>query len=441
MSADTGDPKSNTTASGADRKGAQPRSPFETQIFQITAQGGERCFYTHASILSKCSGPLRSAVEGDWKESSEHIINLNDWDGGTVERLLQFLHTGGYQWPLPEKLVAEKLGFTEAKNKTFTFSSPPTTKAESYEICRPLTPIDQLVVADETPIIQSDYNAWLSTIKPSEYDLGDLLLSHAKIYALASYKDIEGLKRMALNRTLKTLTALGTIESGSREVTHITQLLKYVYENTTPLSSSREPMRKLVVRFTALNLTILNSDNKISGLMSSIGGLTEDLMSDVTRRVQAFELADSITAKLFISDLEVRIGGEEPWNCVREYNWGDPNLNSGIPLPPVWLVPKYTEVEEQACTSFEKCTVLTGGYIHDKSDVIPFPKAKGILMPCRDGPSRIRHVQLLRTSTATTALIMGQQVGKTGVLECINYHSPPGASGISYTYLHLMWKY
>ncbi|KAG0634084.1 hypothetical protein HOY80DRAFT_1100650 [Tuber brumale] len=292
--------------SDTDPKEVETKSPFETQIFQVTAQGGTRCFYTHASILSKCSQPFRSAVEGDWKESSEHIIDLNDWDGDTVERLLQFLHTNNYQWPIPKKHVVEELGSINGKKKLFTFESPaPRAEAESFEISRPLTPIEQLVVADEALTIPLDYNAWLSTIKPTDHDLGDLLLSHAKIYALASSKDIEGLERLALDRTLKTLTALGTFENGSPKVTYITELLKYVYENTASLSSSREPMRKLVVRFTALNLTILNSDNKISGLMGSIAELAGDLMSDVTRRVQALEIGGSIKVKRYISDLEV----------------------------------------------------------------------------------------------------------------------------------------
>jgi hypothetical protein len=429
--------------SDIDAKDVEIKSPFETQIFQVTAEGGTRCFYTHASILSRCSQPFRSAVEGDWGESSERIIDLNDWDGDTVERFLQFLHTNNYQWPIPEKNVLEGLGSIDGKNKLFTFELPtPKAKTESFEISRPLTPVEQLVAADEALSIPLDYNAWLGAIKPADHDLRDLLLSHAKTYALASCKGIEGLKRLALDRTLKTLTAFGTIESGSREVTYITELLKYVYENTTSLPSGREPMRKLVVRFTALNLTVLNADNKITCLMSSSAELAGDLMSDVTRRVQALEIGDSIKVKRYISDLEVRIGGEEPCNCIQEYNWGDPNLNSGILLPPVWLVPKYTEVEAQACTTFKKSTVLSSGYIHDKSEVAPFPKAKGIIIPCKDGgPLGIRHVQLLRSSTPITSLVMGQQVGKTGVLECINHHSPPSTAGASYKFLHLMWKY
>jgi len=285
---------------------AEPKSLFEAQIFQVTAQGGARHFYAHGSILSKCSQSFSSAVESNSKKSSGSIIDLNGWDGDTVERLLQFLHTGDYQWPIPTKRAAEKPRSAEEKNKIFTFRSPaPEEKAEFFEINRPLTPVDQLFGADETPAIPLDYNTWLSTIKPADHHFGDLLLAHAKIYALASFKSIENLKRLALDRTLRTLTALGPIESKSPEVTYITELLKYVYENTISISLGREPMRKLVVRFTALNLTTLNSNNGISGLMGSSAQLAEDLMSDVTRRVQEFEIGAAIKVKRFISDLEV----------------------------------------------------------------------------------------------------------------------------------------
>jgi len=313
---------------------AEPKSLFEAQIFQITAQGGARNFYIHGSILSKYSQPFRRAVETNSKESSERIIDLNDWDSDTVERLLQFLHTGGYQWPIPKKRVAEEPGSSKGENKIFIFGSPapkaktecfgrplapiaktqsfgvgrplaPEAKTECFEIDRPLTPVDQLFGADITPTIPLDYNAWLGTIKPVDHDFGDLLLAHAKIYALANCKNIENLKLLALNRTLNTLTALGPIGSKSPEVTYIIELLKYVYENTTSISHSREPMRKLIVRFTALNLTALNSNNEISGLMGSSAGLAEDLMSDVTRRMQEFEIGRVIKVKRYISGLEV----------------------------------------------------------------------------------------------------------------------------------------
>ncbi|RPA98727.1 hypothetical protein L873DRAFT_1790115 [Choiromyces venosus 120613-1] len=426
MSANTGDskPRLMAVATGTKSSRAGPWSPFDSQVFQITAEGGARRLYAHGSILSKHSQPFRSVVEGNWKESFEHIIDLNDWDGDTVERLLYFLHTENYHWPIPKKLLADKFGSSEGKNKKFTFESPPPpTKPETFDMSRPLTPVDQLFVANETLARPLDYNAWLSTIKPANYDLGDLFLCHAKIYALANYKDIQRLKRLALERMLKTLTALGTIQNGPREVTYITELLKYVYENTTSLVSSREPMRKLVVRFTASNLTTLNFDNEISVLMGTNADLAKDLMSDVTRRVQALESEKGSKAKRYISDIEL---------CSR------------VTWPCGFVTDSGEDFEEQACTSFRKGYTLKGGYIHDKNDVLPIPKAKGVLGPIKEeGSPGIRHLLLLRTTTATVNQTPGlqlEQSDKVAVLASINQHSILSPAG-ALPFLHLMWRF
>jgi len=104
-------------------------------------------------------------------------------------------------------------------------------------------------------------------------------------------------------------------------------------------------------------------------------------------------------------------------------------------------VPKFTDVEEQACTSFRKGTVPSFGHIYSRGDVVPL-KAEGVLLAYKDGgTSRIRHVQILRTPTPTAASIMERQLGRTGVLECINYHSPLGSSESPNAFIHLMWKY
>jgi len=117
------------------------------------------------------------------------------------------------------------------------------------------------------------------------------------------------------------------------------------------------------------------------------------------------------------------------------------NLEKSIP---VWLVPKFTEIEEHACTSFKRGTVPSFVHIFGRDDVAPLPRTEGVFLACKDGGGdalRIRHVQILRTSTPVAAPTMKPQLGRTGVLERINQYSLPSTSAAPNTFLHLIWKY
>lgn len=78
--------------------------------------------------------------------------------------------------------------------------------------------------------------------------LSTALLDHAKVYALAQYKDVEALRLLALRGICDGLatTEAKEIYSGA-----VVDLLRYVYAHTQYLANSKEPLREFVARFTA----------------------------------------------------------------------------------------------------------------------------------------------------------------------------------------------
>lgn len=76
-------------------------------MVELLAQGGESRFFVHANILVSQSQPFKNALAGNWKEATERKIDLNDWDGDTVGRLVEFLYRGNYQYPDPAPISAE----------------------------------------------------------------------------------------------------------------------------------------------------------------------------------------------------------------------------------------------------------------------------------------------------------------------------------------------
>lgn len=74
-------------------------------------------------------------------------------------------------------------------------------------------------------------------------------LSHARIYVLADKYDIPHLKNIAVRKLQTTFCRLKPVEEDFYD--YIADLIKFVYENTPSLSSTKDPLRDLVAHYVA----------------------------------------------------------------------------------------------------------------------------------------------------------------------------------------------
>jgi hypothetical protein len=118
-----------------------------------------------------------------------------------------------------------------------------------------------------------------------------VLQAHARVYALAHYKDVGELKNLALERMRITLMRIHPVLPDSHESPNIAQIVQYVYSHTDPLDNSREPMRKLVMRFSADNISTLRNDEDMLALIGDGGDFAKELVVDLTRRIGGPEKA------------------------------------------------------------------------------------------------------------------------------------------------------
>jgi len=233
-------------------------------------------------------------VDGNWEESAKREINLDEWDADTVSRMIDFLYTRDYTWqksgnfkPAPAA-VPEELPSAE----------------HSPETVRPLTPLSGLMGHGRKPGRPCRCNGQKLGHIEKEEALGELFLVHAKVYALANYRVIEKLSELALDRLLHLLSAFQATEYNPQQIGYIVELVSYVYENTCWRFGKPEPIRQAVTRFIALELTRLNSEGEISGLMGAYGDFACDLLSDLTRRTKLAE-AESETGHKYLAGLKV----------------------------------------------------------------------------------------------------------------------------------------
>lgn len=250
---------------------------MQSEIYQLVAQDGAR-FFVNKDVLTSQSAPFKEAITGPWREASDRTIELSDWDSPTVGRLVEFLYTGDYSYPDPSPVGREppaganmQLGDVsiDVTGEQFDPERPPTPPNEWFKKSLPNL---------EAPESES---ARLGRFNPADNHFQDVLIAHAKVYAMGNYKNVDSLRALALKRLQITLMALHPIQPESHIALNVANFVDYVYENTDELSLSEEPLRKLTSRFIALNLVAFQSNTKALQIFADGGDFVIDVIGKV----------------------------------------------------------------------------------------------------------------------------------------------------------------
>lgn len=278
-----------------------------SEVFELVANDDVR-FYVNKDILASKSKPFREATSGTWKESTDRRIDLKDWDSDTVARLVEFLYVQNYPYPDPTPLgdPEHTVGGPEALQPTDE------TTDSGLDPSRPLTPLGECLSKyippeDDAPITDEER---LEDFDPADYDYEDILLAHAKVYALANYKSVDTLRTLALKRLLLALSRIHPIQPASHISLNVVDLASYVYANTDHLVRSEEPLRKLTSQFIALNFAAFQTEPKAVELVAKGGDFVKDIMAKICRRIPEPEGGIAIVGrsrKGYISGIKVRI--------------------------------------------------------------------------------------------------------------------------------------
>lgn len=128
--------------------------------------------------------------------------------------------------------------------------------------------------------------ARLRTFDPLQYDYGDILLAHAKVYQLAHYREIDPLKALALGYLQQTLLRIHPVgpDAGSHTIGRIIELTRKVYENTDHLENDEEPLRGLISSFIAENFSTLRSHPDLVPLFDG-SDIVVDVMGKLSEKL------------------------------------------------------------------------------------------------------------------------------------------------------------
>lgn len=279
-----------------------------SEIYELVASD-DASFFVHKDILVSQSKPFQDATAGPWKEALERRIHLKDWDSDTVARLVEFLYATNYSYPDPSPINPEQPP-TEGDPEPVGTTAGNTESRPDGD--RPLTPFVECMRRSlpPCPVDAMTDGQRLERFNPAEYDFGEALLAHAKVYALANYKGIDVLRAFALKRMFLTLARLHPLQPASHISVNIVDFASYVYANTDPLSSSEEPLRKMTSQFVALNLVAFQTESRAVELVAQGGDLVRDLISKICRVLPGPEevgWAGGLPYTRYISNLKVII--------------------------------------------------------------------------------------------------------------------------------------
>lgn len=251
---------------------------MSSEIFELVAQDGAR-FFVHKDILAHQSQPFKGATSGGWGESTERKIILPDWDAETIGRLVQFLYTGDYQYADLSLPGVQKSPVVEEQLVPKSPKSRSTTLASLQECIEGAMP--------EHAHLRMTDSEWLERVDISTFDFEKILLTHARVYALAHFKSIAALKALAQERLSGILLRLHPLHHNPNPhlAMNIVNLATYVYGNTDSLSNSQEPLRNIISHFVALNFATLQSDPAAAELMCNGGDFVRDFLAKLCKRL------------------------------------------------------------------------------------------------------------------------------------------------------------
>lgn len=277
---------------------------MSSEIIELAA-GDDTRFFVHRDILVYQSQPFSDALTGEWREATDHRIDMTDWDSETVSRLVQFLYTGDYHYPAPAPVSP-----TPLQPKLADEPVPERTDEPSPLLNRPLTPLEKCVAVAMPPGIDDHVGdpPWLDEkTSPAGLNFKETLLAHAKVYVIAHYKSIAALKALAQRRLSTIILKLHPLRPDPHLTMNIVDLVIYVYAHTDSLSNSEEPLRKIVSQFVAFNFSTWYTHPEAAGLMGDGGDFVKDVLSKMCRILQGATRNVASAGTQFIKGLRVSI--------------------------------------------------------------------------------------------------------------------------------------
>lgn len=261
------------------------------------------------------SKPLNVLVHGHMKEAADGVAVWSQYDEETFVRFWQFAYTGDYTAAKPEIVPTPQ---TQSGDCDETVKEP---SPEDYPEPPPEPepePEPEYAMYDE-PVMFDGFAYSRGTKKgkgtftgppkrdqlwkqfkkldydvpppppsseelpsPSLMDHSEVFLSHARIYVLADYYDIEGLVVLSLKKLHR---ALINFELSRDRVDDVATVLDYCYANTVDKGGNQDRLRHLLTLYTACKVETMWPSTYFQEILERSGELSKAVIKNMLDRL------------------------------------------------------------------------------------------------------------------------------------------------------------
>ena len=286
----------------------------------------------HSDILSR-SETLAASFNGPFKETTESLVKLVEWEVDTVTSVAQWFYTRDYDTPLPAPVqdpntkveeaasacpveVTQPQGLSAIPKGRTTRNSATEAPPEALRIDVPIPAPGGYILSHQISNLEALMQFGHQVSRPDangekidfKYTYTTTLMCHAKVYALADYLLLSDLKKLAykgIDLCIRIIDHLGLDEHTIKDVA---ALAKYVYAHTNDHkpgdAENEEPLRKRISTFIAANLHVFRGPDALD-LEHAGGELVQDILDKVRQLWEAdkTELAKIASKRQMEEDL------------------------------------------------------------------------------------------------------------------------------------------
>ncbi|KAK5994166.1 hypothetical protein PT974_07608 [Cladobotryum mycophilum] len=242
----------------------------------------------HSALVSHQSPVLDVLVNGNFKESGDKCVKWESVDEDTFIRFWQFVYTGKYT-------AANPVVGPERKSDTALEppDSPPVVSGSPFggfggfgkepkAEPPPKPPTKREAQWNEFKCSRSSTGLFSNFFGSSRENLAredytNVFLSHARLYVFAECYGIAKLMEASLDQLHGILTRFRLYKGRMKD---IVMLVDYCYSNMVP-----EPLRKLVIRYTACKVDKLWLSEEFQELVEAHGELSRALIGSILNRL------------------------------------------------------------------------------------------------------------------------------------------------------------
>ncbi|KAF3913453.1 hypothetical protein AA313_de0201451 [Arthrobotrys entomopaga] len=292
-----------------------------TIMIPIKAGADKKVIWTHRDNLAESeSASLKALVSGLYKEGDgQNGIDWSDWEYETVVQFVTYLSIGDYHVKVPELKgmtpeMPKKPNSKNGKTAPATASVPGLSRA-----ILPLSRIDKLLPDPALPTWRrntdaGDFHFTLQDAKheDKQFEFGPTLVSHAKVYVLADYHNVDTLKALSLRRLAQTMQ-MAELHTWDL-ISDVLALVEFVYPDDI---GRPQQLRDVVSHFVALHYSKLVTNEEVLTTLERGGEFVRDVCAKVGSQILVHEAMLS-GAKGRIAMDQIRKAGEGAKNNVRD---------------------------------------------------------------------------------------------------------------------------